>query len=69
MTSESAAVTLHRLHQMRREGDKIAMLTCYDAAFARLLNRRRQAGPHSIDRQSRTETDCSHCAEVGITQD
>jgi 3-methyl-2-oxobutanoate hydroxymethyltransferase len=38
MTSESAAVTLHRLHQMRRAGDKIAMLTCYDAAFARLLN-------------------------------
>jgi 3-methyl-2-oxobutanoate hydroxymethyltransferase len=38
MTSESPAVTLHRLHQMRRAGDKIAMLTCYDAAFARLLN-------------------------------
>ena len=30
-------LTLHRLKQMRAAGDKIAMLTCYDAAFARLL--------------------------------
>ena len=31
-------MTLHRLHQMRAAGDKIAMLTCYDAAFSRLLD-------------------------------
>jgi 3-methyl-2-oxobutanoate hydroxymethyltransferase len=38
MTSQSATLNLHRLNQMRGAGDKIAMLTCYDAAFARLLN-------------------------------
>ena len=31
-------VTLHRLRDMRTAGDKIAMLTCYDAAFARVLD-------------------------------
>ncbi len=31
-------MTLHRLGQMRAAGEKIAMLTCYDAAFARLLD-------------------------------
>ncbi len=31
-------MTLHRLEQMREAGEKIAMLTCYDAAFARLLD-------------------------------
>jgi 3-methyl-2-oxobutanoate hydroxymethyltransferase len=31
-------VTLHRLRQMRTAGEKIAMLTCYDAAFARVLD-------------------------------
>jgi 3-methyl-2-oxobutanoate hydroxymethyltransferase len=31
-------VTLHRLREMRAAGDKIAMLTCYDAAFARVLD-------------------------------
>jgi 3-methyl-2-oxobutanoate hydroxymethyltransferase len=30
--------TLHRLREMHAAGEKIAMLTCYDAAFARLLN-------------------------------
>jgi 3-methyl-2-oxobutanoate hydroxymethyltransferase len=34
-------VTLHRLREMHREGEKIAMLTCYDATFARVLD---QAG-------------------------
>ena len=38
---ERTAVTLHRLNQMRRIGEKIAMLTCYDAAFAGVLS---QAG-------------------------
>lgn len=31
-------VTLHRLRQMRAAGEKIAVLTCYDAAFARVLD-------------------------------
>ena len=28
------ALTLHRLRQMHAEGERIAMLTCYDASFA-----------------------------------
>jgi 3-methyl-2-oxobutanoate hydroxymethyltransferase len=31
-------VTLHRLRQMRTAGEKIAVLTCYDAAFAQVLD-------------------------------
>jgi 3-methyl-2-oxobutanoate hydroxymethyltransferase len=31
-------VTLHRLREMHEAGEKIATLTCYDAAFARLLD-------------------------------
>src|SRR6202167_1673487 len=31
-------VTLRRLQEMSRSGEKIAMLTCYDAAFARALD-------------------------------
>lgn len=31
-------LTLHRLREMRDAGEKIAMLTCYDASFARLLD-------------------------------
>jgi 3-methyl-2-oxobutanoate hydroxymethyltransferase len=32
------AVTLHRLREMHAQGDPIAMLTCYDASFARVLD-------------------------------
>jgi 3-methyl-2-oxobutanoate hydroxymethyltransferase len=35
------SVTLHRLREMHAAGEKIAVLTCYDAAFARVLD---QAG-------------------------
>jgi 3-methyl-2-oxobutanoate hydroxymethyltransferase len=31
-------LTLRRLHDMTRAGEKIAMLTCYDAGFARVLD-------------------------------
>jgi len=31
-------VTLPRLHEMRAAGEAIAMLTCYDASFARVLD-------------------------------
>ncbi len=31
-------VTLHRLREMHAHGEKIAMLTCYDAIFARVLD-------------------------------
>jgi 3-methyl-2-oxobutanoate hydroxymethyltransferase len=33
-----AAVTLPKLREMRARGEKIAMLTCYDATFAQLLD-------------------------------
>ena len=32
------SVTLHRLREMHAAGEKIAVLTCYDAAFARVLD-------------------------------
>ena len=38
MTEVRKAMTLHRLRAMHRDGQKMAMLTCYDAAFARLLD-------------------------------
>ncbi|MGB6309513.1 MAG: 3-methyl-2-oxobutanoate hydroxymethyltransferase [Steroidobacteraceae bacterium] len=38
-------VTLHRLREMHAAGEKIAMLTCYDAAFARALD---EAGTDSL---------------------
>ena len=31
-------MTLHRLQHLRAAGEKIAMLTCYDASFSRLLD-------------------------------
>jgi 3-methyl-2-oxobutanoate hydroxymethyltransferase len=31
-------LTLHRLREMHAAGEKISMLTCYDASFARLLD-------------------------------
>ena len=31
-------LTLPRLREMRAKGEPIAMLTCYDASFARLLD-------------------------------
>ncbi|AKJ28013.1 3-methyl-2-oxobutanoate hydroxymethyltransferase [Caldimonas brevitalea] len=31
-------LTLHRLREMHAAGEKIAMLTCYDSSFARLLD-------------------------------
>ncbi len=36
--AERPQVTLHRLNRMRSAHEKIAVLTCYDAAFARLLD-------------------------------
>jgi 3-methyl-2-oxobutanoate hydroxymethyltransferase len=36
--SNRKAVTLHRLREMHAAGEKIAMLTCYDSAFARVLD-------------------------------
>jgi 3-methyl-2-oxobutanoate hydroxymethyltransferase len=32
-------ITMHRLRQMHAAGEKIAMLTCYDATFAHVLDR------------------------------
>src|SRR5512142_2845850 len=37
-TSTKARITIHSLRQMKERGDKIAMLTAYDATFARLLD-------------------------------
>lgn len=36
--AERKPITLHRLRQMHAAGEPIAMLTCYDASFARLLD-------------------------------
>jgi 3-methyl-2-oxobutanoate hydroxymethyltransferase len=38
MTAERKPITLHRLRAMHAAGEKIAMLTCYDASFAGLLD-------------------------------
>ncbi len=37
--SSRAAITVPKLQAMRAAGEKIAMLTCYDASFAALLDR------------------------------
>ena len=36
--NERKPITLHRLREMHSQGEKIAMLTCYDASFATLLD-------------------------------
>ncbi len=36
--NERKPLTLHRLREMHTQGQPIAMLTCYDACFARLLD-------------------------------
>ncbi len=36
--TERKPLTLHRLREMHAQGEPITMLTCYDAAFARLLD-------------------------------
>src|SRR4051812_34725874 len=38
MTSSRKPVTLHRLRTMHGDAEKISMLTCYDATFARVLD-------------------------------
>ena len=36
--SNRKSMTLHRLREMHANGEKIAVLTCYDASFARVLD-------------------------------
>jgi len=38
-SAERKPLNLHRLREMHASGEKIAMLTCYDATFAQLLDR------------------------------
>ncbi len=35
---KTSRVTIHTLREMKQRGERIAMLTCYDASFARLLD-------------------------------
>jgi 3-methyl-2-oxobutanoate hydroxymethyltransferase len=35
---KTSRVTIHTLRDMKQRGERIAMLTCYDASFARLLD-------------------------------
>jgi 3-methyl-2-oxobutanoate hydroxymethyltransferase len=39
MSGARKPLTLHRLREMHAAGEKIAMLTCYDATFANVLDR------------------------------
>ncbi len=39
MSDTTTPISLNSLAQMRQAGEKIAVLTCYDAAFAQLLER------------------------------
>lgn len=36
---KTTPLTIHQLDAMKRDGEKIAMLTCYDATFARAMDR------------------------------
>ena len=54
-------VSLPRLQQMREAGEKITMLTCYDATFAAVLDAAREvadaaAALRSLNLETKTET-------------
>ena len=56
-------ITVNTLQKMKTEGDKIAMLTCYEASFAALMN---DAG---VDVKLVRDKGLSHCFadQVGVT--
>ncbi len=61
---KTTKVTIHTLRQMKERGEKIAMLTAYDATFARLLD---EAGADAWSALARRRRDRLVLDEAGAS--